>query len=330
MPSTAKESNNLNVLRASAVLMVFFDHALNLPRLGDAGVLFFFVHTSNVLMQSLQRSGDSWKQFVTRRVFRIYPLSILAVILYAVLCIPGTTLNGGTPKDTGFNILSDVALIQNITGAQSIPIVLWSLPFEIQMYLVLPFCFWWVGRMRKVFLVQNWVLVAGTTAVLMGWFPATGLVIRFVPSFFAGIISFFLPQDKRLPSAAWAAAIIMITLAFLALPILATGWVVCLILGYAIPKFREMPDTIITKGAAFIAKYSFGIYLFHLLFLVLFSPMKFEGVALALCAAIVSSWAMFRLVEDPMIRLGKKIAQSMRDVKLQRPASGEAIAFEKP
>src|SRR5512142_1564589 len=133
MPLTAKESNNLNVLRASAVLMVFFDHALNLPRLGDAGVLFFFVHTSNVLMQSLQRSGDSWKQFVTRRVFRIYPLSILAVVLYAVLCIPGTAWQGETPKDSGFNIVSDLALVQNFTKAQSIPSVLWSLPFEIQM-----------------------------------------------------------------------------------------------------------------------------------------------------------------------------------------------------
>lgn len=330
MPLTAKESNNLNVLRASAVLMVFFDHALNLPRLGDAGVLFFFVHTSNVLMQSLQRSGDSWKQFVTRRVFRIYPLSIVAVVLYAVLCIPGTAWNHATPKDSGFNIVSDLALVQNVTRAQSIPTVLWSLPFEIQMYLVLPFCFMWVGRTRKMFLVQNWVLVAGTTAVLMGWFPATGFVIRFVPSFFAGIVSFFLPEKRKLPSAAWIATIITITLVFLALPILATGWIVCLILGYAIPRFREMPDGVITKAAAIIAKYSFGIYLFHLLFLVLFSRMKWEGVALAFVATILSSWIMFRILEEPMIRLGKKIAQRMRDVNLPRPAGGEAIAFQKP
>jgi len=50
---------------------------------GLFGVLIFFVHTCLVLMYSMERSGlngsSLHKDFYIRRVFRIYPLSILAV-----------------------------------------------------------------------------------------------------------------------------------------------------------------------------------------------------------------------------------------------------------
>src|SRR5437868_13016667 len=92
------DSANLDMLRALAVTCVVIAHGLNithaswiskqhLDHLGRTGVLFFFVHTSLVLMMSLERqiakSGSTftWLRFMIRRVFRIYPLSILAVAL---------------------------------------------------------------------------------------------------------------------------------------------------------------------------------------------------------------------------------------------------------
>ena len=73
------------------MLMVLFDHLCrhyHLDRLGGIvvadvgifGVLLFFVHTSLVLMYSMQRSGLTgfalMKNFHVRRFFRIYPLSV--------------------------------------------------------------------------------------------------------------------------------------------------------------------------------------------------------------------------------------------------------------
>ena len=52
-------------------------------------MLLFFVHTSLVLMYSMQRSplrgGALFRDFYIRRFFRIYPLSILTVLAAVAL-----------------------------------------------------------------------------------------------------------------------------------------------------------------------------------------------------------------------------------------------------
>src|SRR5580704_7033323 len=100
MKSSSHDSN-LNILRSIAVLAVFVSHALQVMArcrlgegraygvdtfaLGRVGVLLFFVHTSLVLMQSLERTKlGGWplmRHFYIRRAFRIYPLSVCLVLL---------------------------------------------------------------------------------------------------------------------------------------------------------------------------------------------------------------------------------------------------------
>src|SRR4030088_949687 len=92
------QDRNLDVLRAIAVLLVLFDHVgvfLNRSRgalesfwfIGNTGVIIFFVHTSLVLMRSLERTRArglrGWVRagdFYIRRAFRIYPLAITTVL----------------------------------------------------------------------------------------------------------------------------------------------------------------------------------------------------------------------------------------------------------
>src|SRR5580698_5370161 len=98
---------NLDMLRAIAVLCVFFAHLclialefgylpvpthveiwkILLTQLGRVGVLFFFVHTALVLMLSLDRTQPVGLivNFYIRRIFRVYPLCIVCILAVLVL-----------------------------------------------------------------------------------------------------------------------------------------------------------------------------------------------------------------------------------------------------
>jgi peptidoglycan/LPS O-acetylase OafA/YrhL len=100
---------NLDFLRAVAVLLVLFSHLtyfagfLSFGRfrvnwMGPVGVYFFFVHTCFVLMLSLERQYKGqgafqlFGSFMIRRIFRIYPLSIAAVLLIVFFHLPQAEL----------------------------------------------------------------------------------------------------------------------------------------------------------------------------------------------------------------------------------------------
>ena len=87
-----KDSPNLDALRACAVGFVVLSHIpyfvgwedpgwYRIKALGHLGVAMFFVHTTLVLMMSLERSGHAAGPFLIRRFFRIFPLSMAVVLL---------------------------------------------------------------------------------------------------------------------------------------------------------------------------------------------------------------------------------------------------------
>lgn len=84
-PADGKDSSNLDFLRSVAVLMVLIDHLCRhyhhdfvgpvaVVDVGYFGVLLFFVHTSLVLMRSMERSrlwgGALLTNFYVRRIFQ--------------------------------------------------------------------------------------------------------------------------------------------------------------------------------------------------------------------------------------------------------------------
>src|SRR5580692_6250213 len=100
-----KELPNLDFIRAMAVLSVVFEHILiahgvtrlgpiNVAWIGVVGVFIFFVHTALVLMWSLERRPHTL-DFYIRRVFRIYPLAIVAIVIALLFRAPV----GGTADD---------------------------------------------------------------------------------------------------------------------------------------------------------------------------------------------------------------------------------------
>ena len=137
------DSSNLDLLRSLAVLFVFSFHTylfqvqarqipefspfrLEVHQLGHWGVLIFFVHTSVVLnvfsgVQQFKSSGKNlYAPFLTRRVFRIYPLSIFMVLMVVFLKLPVAHLSNGVFQATEQSwqgVLSNLFLIQNFSGS---------------------------------------------------------------------------------------------------------------------------------------------------------------------------------------------------------------------
>lgn len=186
-----RHSANLDILRSLAVTVVLVDHLLItllfrqgllhktalenfVFNLSQAGVLAFFVHTSLVLMYSLERMARDVHHltlsFYVRRFFRIYPLSMVCVLLVILFRMPADTWGDGN----GISVrtaVSNLLLIQNLVwkGGGSILVPLWSLPYEVQMYLVLPALYFLTLRKRAVPYLAGLFLASCICSCLYHW-----------------------------------------------------------------------------------------------------------------------------------------------------------------
>ena len=343
-------SANLDLLRAMAVLLVLVQHLcrrFNVDQvgwvpassLGYFGVLLFFVHTCLVLMYSMERSHlKGWpllKNFHIRRIFRIYPLSLIAVLAALTLHLD-SDINGVRGLSHGplpgkLTIFSNFLLIQNLTYAKSIVNVLWSLPFELQMYVLLPFLFIWVRR-KPMFksLIGLWLAcaVAGT---LQPHIPGLGRlsILRFIPNFLPGVLAFALPSAPRIKSFLWPVFILALISAFTILPTAPMGWVLCLILGLLIPFFEEITRPWLCTLANRIATYSYGIYISHqfciwFVFGSLGTHSLWFKVPVLIGSLILLPILLYYGIEKPMIAVGVQIARRESE-KTVRVAAAAAL-----
>jgi len=336
--TTPLPHRNLDTIRTIAVLAVVVDHlAITLlPRgvrepmalLGRFGVLLFFVHTSLVLMSSIERHGlgPRWvASFYLRRAFRIYPLLIVTVGLVLVFHIPDMVpdprvVQHASPPTTAI-VVANLLLIQDFWTQVLLQSPFWSLPVEVQMYVILPFAFLATQR--------GWRMVALTAFLLEAyWFvahaPVVGAwhyrVFRFGPCFLAGVIAFYLlRRGVRGRWSPWA-LIGMVTLAFVTMFYIPSiegttvrNWIPCLIVGVAIPWFRDARPTWLTPITKTICTYSFGIYLLHLpvMWLVFGYWHKLpvaEQVPLFMVLLSATSYVAYWSIEHPATELGKRLA----------------------
>jgi peptidoglycan/LPS O-acetylase OafA/YrhL len=138
----------LDVLRGWAALCVVFNHfgyfvptSFNAAvyqwfNPGDYGVFVFFIISGYIVPASLERRS-SVRTFWVSRIFRLYPLYLVAVgSAVALWAIHAGSLRG-EDAHPGTSVLSQLLMMSNVLGGQNLPNVVWSLSYEMIFYLLL-------------------------------------------------------------------------------------------------------------------------------------------------------------------------------------------------
>jgi peptidoglycan/LPS O-acetylase OafA/YrhL len=330
------------------VLLVYFAHLrqfvvtlpIQLYQIGRFGVLIFFAHTCLVLLYSLERSpyppGLATLNFYVRRLFRIYPLSIVtvaAVLLLQIPAAPNLTYHALSTKE----VTSNLALVQNLTNDSTALLVMWSLPWEVQMYAILPLLFFGFQR-RSV-----WWGLALWLAAVVGYVVFRVQLVMYAPYFLAGLIAYQImrrPRRFTLPAWLWPVALAAVTVLYAVAwrskpPIPLLGADLCsLILGLTIPLFREAPESLFTRAGHLIAKYSYGIYLAHTpVMWFTFVKLAWAPLALRTVLLVVMSVgvpvALYHLLEHPLILAGVRLGGSLCRRSLAPPSPAASAELSK-
>lgn len=327
-----RDNPNLDLLRSLAVALVLLSHMpFFVPwassrgphpmvlALGHVGVALFFVHTSLVLMLSLERHGAAAGPFLVRRVFRIYPLSIAVVLLVTLI-----QWLGHQPLDFGL-VLSNLLLVQNVTGDKSVPPPLWSLPYELQMYLFLPALYALTRLTGRA--LRAGLLVAGSVISMLAVSLAAVdrlALLAYVPCFLPGVLAFVLGRHWH-PRFGPVPMFILVVGAAVAVPALVGAgvqetpllWMMCTLLGIAIPLCGEIRNRPLVAAAKVVATYSYSIYLMHMICVGLafgvlaVLPVPLQWAAFFALLAGLSRIA-YHAIEKPGIRLGVRLADALR------------------
>jgi peptidoglycan/LPS O-acetylase OafA/YrhL len=165
----------LDVLRGLAALAVVFDHAgqhvLQHVRdeiyrwvdTGQYGVFVFFLISGYIVPASLERRG-SVRTFWVSRLFRLYPLYLLAVGIAVALYLVHFGSLRGEGSDPETSVLSQLLMMSNVLGGRNLPNVVWSLSYEMAFYLLLTALF--IARIHQR--SSRYALAFAAAAVVIG------------------------------------------------------------------------------------------------------------------------------------------------------------------
>lgn len=357
-PSLRQDEPNLDFLRAVAVVAVLFAHTYGAVlgseatifgmdpwELGRIGVSLFFVHTSLVLFGSMARSERvgklSFSDFYIRRFFRIYPLSVVCVLAVVLLGLPASPTRPDDLPRGALTVFSNLLLVQDFTNSDSVIGALWSLPIEVQMYVLLPFLYMVSRRVGSMSTGLALVLGLCVLAPLLALLPLPGLyrltVLDWAPCFGAGFLAWAgLARTRRsLPGWLWPVALIATFLLFMPFgyeeykqP--ARSWLMCIGVGLAIPYFNDLRSRWLVEPSRQIARYSYGIYLVHQSWLTIafiwLAAWPTVSRWLVFCIGlVVTTLAGYHLIEEPGIRLGRRIAARQAGMKDFSPTAGASL-----
>ena len=154
---------DIDGLRAIAVIAVIVHHAF--PKLlpgGFCGVDVFFVISgfliTSLLLEEMRSGGFSLANFYARRIRRIFPALVVALLL--TMALLRLNMLPSEFRALGGNVIASVAFVQNFLllattnyfarAAELNPLLhIWSLAVEEQFYIFFPLILAWLARGRR-------------------------------------------------------------------------------------------------------------------------------------------------------------------------------------
>ena len=150
----------LDALRGFAALCVVFDHGSTLMLmpvrdflyrwldLGQYGVFVFFLISGYIIPASLERKG-SVRGFWTSRLFRLYPMYLVALVIAAVAYETGYGTLRGAEHHPAQSVFAWLLMLPNLLTGPNVPNVTWTLSYEMVFYLLLVALFSWGVHRRS-------------------------------------------------------------------------------------------------------------------------------------------------------------------------------------
>lgn len=336
---------SIELLRGLAALLVVFAHYRAMTGL-DSGILgfsytgvdLFFVLSGFVFAPYFFGRKIGIAAHFVRRFFRLYPLYAVALIVYALLL--------WQPNTSGKYLLKHALFLHTLESREiafHFNPAFWSLPPEVEFYIVLPVLAFFTGTLRPILVIT---VIAAFVHVAIAWFspsyPAVNIISLgnvhlpgLLVEFMFGVIAWW--AVGRSPSVGMRIALVatgliswlglasvfmtlgdsgiedsyllrgnMQFMASFAFALLVTGWV----------GWLKQPPVWLVAVASILGSLSYGVYLFHnaapLILSSLRTSMSGPGFALlCLGLTLTISQILHWICEEPCRRFGRRLAKRL-------------------
>ncbi len=107
---------------------------------GNTGVDLFFVLSGYLIYGALINKASPYLRFMLRRVLRIYPVFLVMMAIYLLLCwaFPQNSKLPARVDDAVIYVAQNLLLLPGMTGIKPLITVAWSLSYEMFYYLLAP------------------------------------------------------------------------------------------------------------------------------------------------------------------------------------------------
>ncbi len=362
--TSAKYHPEIDSVRAIAVLFVLFHHYVaeklsSLLSLGNFGVDIFFTLSGFLITgilisyRSIKPTGKALRKFYFRRILRIFPIYYLYILIVVLIFgkeISRTVIMWTTLYGLNFYIINH-GLLNKYFFAH-----FWSLAVEEQFYLVWPFLILLISFKYLKSLILLAILVSigfvylNLSNQIMAYHPlaciqalAIGALVKYLTIFQAANLKFI---GKRFNLfflgliMAWICSLISYDLgAKFAFPLLRVfaSLTTAIVLIQIVLKLTttSLNNFLDSRILQFIGKISYGMYVYHILVMVLLTPLiqklvyyftsehnllryNLYVITLPLYSLITIfiAWLSFRYIEGPINRLKNRKASPRLDAPI--------------
>ena len=304
--------------------------SIPMPFMGQSVMLFFLISGFCVHLPNIHRDQLPLKSYLIRRFLRIYPPYLIAILLCLLL---DKLMNRADHQTPMIVYLKSVFMIQNSVpplGEISSNPSLWSLPVEMQLYLLYPLLFWCNNRKGPGLVA----LLVGAVTLLS---VCIGIIIPSTESWVsANWCSYWLiwcggawlAENLTHPSLRWTQGksfcffLLLVggVLSYHRLSMLLLHLLWAILFAFVLLYCAQRPlENRITVALRKIGVYSYSLYLIHYPVLglmgalwVVFFAAKPTNLLIPLIASLLIfplSWLFYRLFEEPFHRLARVLGK---------------------